>query len=264
LLIAYIVFPPAPVNVVILGMDARPGQGYLTRTDSVMLLNITPEEMRVSLLSIPRDVFLEVPNYGEQRINTINVLGEQESEGYGPELVKASLEESFDIQVDHYIRIDFDDFAAIIDAAGGVDINVPRLVVDDAYPTLDGGTISIRFEPGQQHMDGERALQYARTRHQDSDYERARRQQQVVNALVKKLTSPRGAVYGPRVLYAMLTQSDTDLNAWELLQIGPALMLGWSTREQRVLEQEDLIGWQAGYYTPDYDRLAPWIEEHFN
>lgn len=264
LLIAYVLFPPAPVNMVILGMDARPGEGYWTRTDSVMLLNITPANMRVSLLSIPRDVFLIVPGYGEQRINTINVLGEQETEGYGPELVKASFEESFGVEVDHYIRLNFDDFAAIIDAAGGIDIDVPRLIIDDAYPTADGGTISIRFEPGTQHMNGERALQYARTRHQDSDYERTKRQQQVVNALIKKISSPRGAIYVPRVLNAILAHTDTDLSTWDMIKIGPALVFGWSTREQRILDPDDLIAWQAGYYTPDYERLASWIEEHFN
>jgi LCP family protein required for cell wall assembly len=264
LLLGYVLFPPTPVDIVILGVDARPGQRYLTRTDSIMLLNVTPEDLRVSLLSIPRDVFIRVPNYGEQRINTINVLGEQEAEGNGPALVKASLEESFGIKIDRYIRLDFNDFAAIIDAVGGIDIEVPKQIVDYEYPTLEGGTISIRFDPGVEHMDGERALQYARTRHQDSDYERARRQQQVIDAVLQKLSDPRGLIYWPAALSALLSHTDTDLTTWDMVRIGPALLLGWPHRHRRVLEGEDLIPWRAGYYTPDYDALAPWIEENFD
>jgi LCP family protein required for cell wall assembly len=264
LLLGYVLFPPTPVDIVILGVDARPGQRYLTRTDSIMLLNVTPEDLRVSLLSIPRDVFIRVPNYGEQRINTINVLGEQETEGNGPALVKASLEESFGIKMDRYIRLDFNDFAAIIDAVGGIDIEVPKQIVDYEYPTPEGGTISIRFDPGIEHMDGKRALQYARTRHQDSDYERARRQQQVIDAVLQKLSDPRGLIYWPAALNALLSHTDTDLTTWDMVRIGPALLLGWPHRHQRVLEGEDLIPWRAGYCTPDYDTLAPWIAENFD
>lgn len=263
-LLAYVLIPPAPTDLLILGVDARPGQRYLTRTDSVMLLNVSPHNLNVTLLSIPRDVFIWVPDYGEQRINAINVLGEQEAEGSGPDLLKASFQESFGVEVDRYVRLDFQGFVDLVDAVGGVDIDVPKLIIDYEYPTLDGGTITVRFDPGVEHMDGERALQYARTRHQDDDYQRAARQQQVMDAVIKKLRDPRAVVYAPRIWRALQAHTDTDLNTWDILRIGPGLVLGWSSRDQRVLQRDDLIGMKAGYWRPDYDRLAPWIAEHFD
>lgn len=263
-LLTYLLFPPSPTDIVILGLDARPGEGYVTRTDSIMLLNITPGSLDVSLLSIPRDVFVRVPGYGEQRINTINVLGEQDAVGGGPDLVKASLAESFGIGVDHYVRLNFEGFASLIDAVGGVTIDVPKLIVDYAFPTAGGGTTTIRFEPGRQHMNGEEALQYARTRHQDDDYRRTERQQQVLDALVKKLADPRYVIYWPAALSAIQSNMDTDLSILEMLRLGPGLFLGWPGSDRRVLEREDLIGRQAGYWVPDYDQLLPWIEARFD
>jgi len=265
LLLVYFVVPPEPLDIVILGVDARDGQGWLTRTDSIILMNITPRTLDVTMLSIPRDVFIQVPGYGEQRINTINVLGEQETpDTGGPALVKASLQESFGVEVDRYVRLDFDAFVELVDAVGGVTIDVPKRIVDYEYPTPDGATVQIEFEPGRQKMDGERALQYARTRHQDDDYQRAARQQQVVDALVRKLTNPLQIVHWPRVVYVLRTHTDTDLTVWNMLEAGPALLLGWSGREERVLNREDLIGMADGYVVPNYDAILPWISERFD
>jgi LCP family protein required for cell wall assembly len=264
-LLGYVLFPPAPLDVVILGVDARPGQGYLTRTDSIMVLNITPGRAEVSLLSIPRDVFINVPGYGEQRINTINVLGEQDNPGSGgPALVKASLHESFGISVERYIRVDFDGFVALIDALGGVEIDVPKHIVDYEYPTPEGGTITIEFQPGRQTMDGERALQYARTRHQDDDYRRAERQQQVVDAVAKKLADPRSVARWHQVLAAVWSNTDTDLTVWDIAKSMPAVLVGWPSREARVIDRPDLVGTDAGYAVPNYDQLIPWIEDRFD
>ncbi|MBN1201223.1 MAG: LCP family protein [Anaerolineae bacterium] len=263
-MLVYLIFPPEPMDIVILGVDARAGQGYLTRTDSVMLLNIDPGSMQVGLLSIPRDVFIEVPDYGSQRINTINVLGEQEGEGRGPALVKASFKESFDVDVERYVRLDFAGFVDLVDAVGGLDIDVPKLIIDYTYPTPKGGTMTVQFDPGKQHMDGETALQYARTRHQDGDYARAERQQQVFDALVKKLSDPRQIINWPRVLRAVQSSTDTDINTWDMIRMGPGLLLGWSSREHLVMDPDYLIGMKAGYWIPNYDKVMPWIEENFD
>lgn len=265
LLVAYLVFPPAPADMVLMGLDARPGQGNLTRTDSVMLLNITPGDLRVSLLSIPRDVYIQVPDLGEQRINTINMLGEYTLEGTtGPDLLKASLKESFDVNIEKYVRLDFSGFVELVDAVDGVDIDVPKLIVDNEYPTMDGGFMTVRFEPGPQHMDGERALQYVRTRHADDDYRRAERQQQVVDAILSKLSDPRHVPDWLAVAHVVQSRADTDLSTWDMVRLAPALLIGWPNRTHRVLEREDLIGMAAGYWRPDYERLLPWIEAHFD
>lgn len=263
-LLIYFVVPPKPLDIVILGLDARQGGDWTARTDSVMILNITPSTLDVSLLSIPRDVYIRVPGYGEQPINTINRLAELETPRSGPALVKASLAESFGVEIDRYVRLDFDAFVELIDAVGGVTIDVPKRIVDYEFPTHDGGTIQIEFEPGRQTMDGERALQYARTRHQDDDYQRAGRQQQVIDALIRKLMSPRQVVNWPRALYILQRRVDTDLSVWDMLEVGPTLILGWSGRDARVLNRDDLIGMAAGYWVPNYDALRPWIAERFD
>ena len=176
----------------------------------------------------------------------------------------ASIQQSFGVGVEHYVRLDFGGFVALVDAVGGVDIDVPKLIIDYEYPTPDGGVMTVRFDPGRQHMDGERALQYARTRHQDDEYHRAGRQQQVIDALVKKLANPLHVTTWPRVWRAIQAHTDTDLSTWDMLRIAPGLLLGWPGREQRVLQREDLIGMKAGYWVPNYEQLLPWIEEHFD
>jgi len=258
---SYLVFPPKSTNIAILGVDARPGERYLTRTDTFMLLNVKPSRLRVSLFSIPRDVYIDVPYYGEQRINTINVLGEQEAEGNGPALVKASVQQSFDINVDYYVRLDFNGFVELVDAVGGIDIDVPHDIIDYDYPTTDGGTTTIEFQEGKQHMNGERALQYARTRHADDDYHRAERQQIVVDALVRKLSNP---VYWPAVLQALQNNMDTDMSTWDMIRLAPGLLLGWPNSSSRVMDREDLLGRDAGYAIPNYDKMRPWIQSHFH
>jgi anionic cell wall polymer biosynthesis LytR-Cps2A-Psr (LCP) family protein len=113
-------------------------------------------------------------------------------------------------------------------------------------------------------MDGAKALQYARTRHQDDDFRRAERQQQVIDALIRKLSEPRQVSRWPKVWRAIRSRADTDLSTWDMLRMGPALLLGWPHRERRVLQRRDLIGMQAGYWIPDYERLLPWIGAHFD
>lgn len=263
-MLLYVVFPPEPVDILILGVDARPNDSYVARTDSVMLLNVSPGNFGVSLLSIPRDVFITVPNYGEQRINVVNVLGEQEAKGQGPALVEAGIKESFGVTIENYVRLDFQAFVALIDAVGGVDIDVPKLIIDYEYPTADNNTMTIQFDPGVEHMDGTRALQYARTRHQDDDYQRAARQQQVIDALIKELANPLNIGKLPAVWRAIDEHTDTDMSAWDMLRTAPALFLGWPGREQRVLQREDLISMSNGYWRPNYDIIMPWIDEHFD
>src|SRR5690606_16210897 len=112
----------------------------------------------------PRDLFINVPNYGMQRINTINVLAELDAIGSGPSLLAQSIENNFGIGVDNYVRLDFHAFVALVDAVGGLNIEVPYNLIDYDFPTEDYGTMEVRFEQGWQHMDGERALIYARTR----------------------------------------------------------------------------------------------------
>lgn len=257
-LLVYAIVPPAPTNIVIMGLDSRGAEGVVARTDSLVVLGVQPRGLNVAALSIPRDIFINVPYYGSQRINTINVLGETDDSTNGPELLKASLNQSFGIEVDNYVRLDFAAFEALVDAVGGVDLDVPRAIVDYAYPTADGGTIEVRFEPGWQTLNGTQALQYARTRHADDDYQRANRQQQVISALGRKLINP---FTWPAAANAILSNTETDLTIADLFMIAPPLLIRAGNYEMLVINRDYILPGD-GYVIPNYDLLSPWLDEH--
>ncbi|MCB9452085.1 MAG: LCP family protein [Anaerolineaceae bacterium] len=258
--VLYLVFPPPHLDILILGMDDRSSGSFAGRTDAILLLGVDPARLEVNLLSLPRDLFIDVPGYGMQRINTINVLGEQEEKGSGPARLSASITQDFGIEVDRYVRLDFNGFVALIDAVGGITIDVERVIVDDAYPTTDGGTIQVRFESGVQHMDGERALIYARTRHADDDYRRASRQQQVLAALSLKLRDPR---YWPEAWRILGEAVDTNLTIGDILAIAPPVILNAGRFNQLVIDRDYVLGTAAGYAVPNYEAIAPWLEGRF-
>lgn len=254
----YVLFVPPQLNILVLGVDARPGEGYVTRTDSVMLIGVQPRRFHTTILSIPRDLFIDTPGYGLQRINTINVLGEMETEGRGPALLGEAITQSFGYTADLYVRLNFNAFVELIDAVGGVDINVERRIVDTLYPTADGGVETVTFEVGYQHMDGETALKYARTRHSDDDYYRAGRQQQVVDAVMGKLANP--LVWIP-AFSAITRNIDTNLNLFDYLSLAPAVIVGG--RERFVIDR-DYITPISGGAAPDYAKLLPMLQGKFD
>lgn len=259
-LVFYLTFPPPRTNILVLGVDGRGAEGYVSRTDSIMLLGIYPAQLRASLLSIPRDLFIDVPGYGMERVNTVNVLGEMEGEGQGPPLLALALQQTFGINVDRYVRLDFQGFVELIDAVGGVTIDVERAIMDDAYPTEDGGVISVRFDPGSQQMDGERALIYARTRHADDDYQRASRQQQVLSGLLARLVNP---VRWPAALSVLNRYTDTNLTIWDMLTLAAPIALNRGRFEQLVINRDYIAGTPDGNAVPDMNLISPWLEGRF-
>lgn len=256
----YLLLPPAPVDILVLGLDARPGEGYTTRTDSIIFVGVNPSRLSVSLLSVPRDLFIDVPGYGLQRINTVNVLGEMDQPGSGPALLSSSIAGDFGIQMDRYVRLNFDAFVQLIDAVGGISIEVPRTLIDYEYPTADGGTMVAHFEPGVQFMNGERALMYARTRHADDDYARAGRQQQVILALSSRLINPLNWLSA----VSILTRSvDTNMTLFDFLTLAPTVLVNAGRFDHQVIDRS-LITSSNGVAVPNFAALQPWIDERFD
>lgn len=183
--------PPAagaPVTVLLLGIDRRPGEGGPARMDAIIIARLDPQQRRVALLSLPRDLMVTIPGYGQARINAASVYGEIYSElGGGAASARNTVSALLGIPIDYVVHIDFQGFIKAVDAIGGVTVDVPRELYDPQYPTMDYGYTTVHFEPGPQHMDGETALKYARVRHADSDFERTQRQQQVILAAVAQL-----------------------------------------------------------------------------
>jgi LCP family protein required for cell wall assembly len=179
------------VTVLLMGVDNRPGQ-TVSRTDSVMVITMNPADGTVGMFSLPRDLLVTVPGFGDVvKINMVHVLGEiRQYPGGGPQLLKETVEDTLGYPVDYFVRMNFDGFRQVIDLIGGVDIEVPREIRDDLYPDENYGYDPLYIPAGLQHMDGDLALKYARTRHIDSDYGRAGRQQQVLMAVRDRIMQP--------------------------------------------------------------------------
>jgi LCP family protein required for cell wall assembly len=234
----YWLAPPPRTNILILGLDSREGEGVVTRSDTIILATVDPQQPYMGMLSIPRDLYLEVPGYGENRINAAHLLGENTIAGGGIPLATQTVEQNFAVPVDHTVRLNFQAFVAIIDAAGGIDINVEEYIIDYEYPTADFGTTIIEFQTGEQHMNGETALIYARTRHGASDFERAERQQQVIAALMKRLANPLNWWRLPAVYLAFMQNVETDMTILDVIQIAPAMLwVGPDGIDRQVLDR---------------------------
>jgi len=256
---------PSPTNILILGIDRRPGQGDATRTDTILLLHADPGPPRMVLLSIPRDLWVTIPGHGEERVNTAHFYGELADPGSGPVLAAETVRQNFGVPVHRTLRLDFDAFRGVIDAAGGVDIDVPAPVIDDAYPTEDYGTMRIEIPAGMRHMDGETALRYARSRHGSSDFDRAARQQQILVALAKKLTSPGNWLLAPRVYNALQDAVETDLSFRDLVRLGLTWRrAGAENVEQIVIDQALTTPYRtangAAVLLPRWDLIIPLVE----
>ncbi|MGD2176720.1 MAG: LCP family protein [Anaerolineae bacterium] len=255
-------------NVLILGLDRRPEQGYVARSDVLMLMTVYPPGPLLALLSIPRDLYVHIPRHGRGRINTAHFWGESEAEGGGTALAMETVAKTFDVPVHGYVRLDFDGFRTMVDAVGGIDVVVEEGIVDDAYPTADYGTTRIEIPDGPQHMDGETALRYVRSRHGSSDFDRAARQQQVVIALVRRLSGPRGWARLPAVFGVVIDHVDTDLGLGRLIQLViTVLRVGPDGIEHHVIDREMTRPWTTptggAVLLPRWEAIAPLVEEVF-
>jgi polyisoprenyl-teichoic acid--peptidoglycan teichoic acid transferase len=187
--------PLTGANLLLVGVDERPGfPAEGVRSDTLIVVHLDAAGRRVSMLSIPRDTRASVRDLGDTKINNAYGYGYANAgtlydasatpQQGGMALAAETVEQFLGLPIHYTAQVNFDGFAGIVDALGGVTIDVPRAIVDDAYPTPDFGYTTVEFQPGPQRMDGQRALIYARTRHADSDFGRAERQQQVIKAIV--------------------------------------------------------------------------------
>ncbi len=173
-----------PFTVMLLGVeDQRNGPDDASRSDTIILASVDPLEKRVNLLSVPRDLRVTQPG-GRGSAKMADVYANGDTLKYkgigGVAFVWDTVEQNFQITIDYYVRANFDGFAKIVDTVGGVTVDNSYPIKDDAYPTTDFQFTRVFFPAGTFHLDGAEALQYVRTRHDDNDYARNARQQQVI------------------------------------------------------------------------------------
>lgn len=191
---------PRKITVLLLGIDQRSAvesaDDEYFRTDTMIVLQIDPVRRTAGMLSVPRDLYVDIPGFRTGRINTANYLGDANGyPGGGPALAMTTIRDTLGLEVNHYVLVNFDVFTTVVDtiAPNGVEICVQETIHDEKYPDEGYGTIVVHFDPGCQRLNSERLLQYARTRAtQGSDFDRARRQQQVITAVQREVVSAGG------------------------------------------------------------------------
>lgn len=170
------------INILLLGLDYRDWQAYdVPRSDSMILLTVDPATATAGMLSIPRDMWVTIPDHYEAKINTAYFLGEVEKlPGGGPGLAMKTVEQFMGVPVNYYAQVDFQAFTDFVDKIGGITVDVPEDITVD--PLGPGNTMHLKA--GVQHMFGPEALGYARNRETElGDFDRANRQQQVIIAI---------------------------------------------------------------------------------
>jgi LCP family protein required for cell wall assembly len=244
--------PPAggPITVLLLGSDERPGETGPARTDAVLIARIDPHSGRVALLSLPRDLWVEIPGYGYARLNAANVWGiiYNAPEG-GLGLAKKTVSNLLGIPIDYTVHINFQGFIGAIDALGGVTVDVPKELYDDQFPTMDYGYTVAHFLPGPQQMDGATALMYSRIRHPDSDFERMRRQQAVVVAAMARIreqNSLQSLKSLEDVTAALRAYVQTDLPEDRMIGLAWALRNFTPDHVERYLLDENSVSFGIG------------------
>jgi LCP family protein required for cell wall assembly len=161
------------INILVLGSDQRPDEGGF-RTDTIILMSLNTADKTISMVSFPRDLYISIPGWSYQRINTAMSFG-------GFDLIAQTLEYNFGIKPDYYVMANFDVFQKVIDKLGGIEVEAAStfkdIYLDGNYKRIPAGTV---------HMNGATALWYARSRQTSNDFDRARRQQEVLHAVIKR------------------------------------------------------------------------------
>lgn len=214
------------VNFLLIGSDKRPGSSY--RTDTMVIAILWPQQGQVSMVSIPRDLWIYIPSVGMQRINTAYQSGEIGGyPGGGPGLLKETIAYNLGVRIDHTAMVEFDGFRRIVDTLGGIDVPVAcaytdwRLIDPSFDPYNEDNWWLYSVGPGQVHMDGDLALWYARSRSKSNDFDRGRRQQEVLRAILSKALQSGTLTKVPQ-LYADLSETVvTDLGLTDLIRLAP-------------------------------------------
>lgn len=246
------------VNILLLGSDSRPGEKF-GRTDTMIVVTIDPQAKTAGMLSIPRDLWVSVPGYGESRINQAHRTGGVEKyPGGGPALAVATVEANLGIPIDFYVLVDFEGFQQVVDTLGGIDLCVPEAIDAAAYygytpayvnpaeyysfvpvsavdpaptPTAtpgateesieqDRGYEFLYIEPGWHTLDGATALTYARSRASiTADFARVQRQQAVLFAIKAKALQMNAVLQLPELWQSLGQTVQTDLSLSQALQL---------------------------------------------
>lgn len=215
----------ARVNVLLMGVDLRCDEEGPTHSDTMMLATIDPVSRSAAMLSIPRDLWVQIPGFGMGKINQAYFDGQAfEYPGGGAQLATETVEAFLGVPIDYYITVDFQAFVDVVDLLGGIVVDVPESIEDTTYPDNCYGYDPFFIEAGRHRLEGAAALKYARTRATfGGDVDRAGRQQQVILALrdqATQLTSlPQLLLRAPQLWQSLQDNVDTNMELDQIIQL---------------------------------------------
>ncbi|CAN5744007.1 hypothetical protein BH23CHL4_BH23CHL4_15020 [soil metagenome] len=256
------------LNILVLGVDRRTDGGD-QNADVVLIANLDLVNHTLSGVSIPRDLLVDIPRVGEGKINESynhGVLASPDDPSAGVASVRDTVETTFDVRIDGYVLVDFSGFEDIVDALGGIDVDVPYTIVDNEYPTEDYGTEEIRFDAGLQHMDGDQALMYVRTRHADSDDARRERQIEVIVSILQQGRSFSSIANADELIVTAGDAIQTSFTLEEQLTLARLARMMSPEHVSIANLEEPLLaaGWTTDgrwVYTADPDELRQFVHQ---
>ena len=245
---------PGRTNILLIGIDARPKEGNLGRTDTMILATYQPLRPYVGLLSIPRDLWVNVPGYGENRINTAHFFAEAAKAGSGPAAAMDVVHQNFGVDVAYYVRLHFNGLKDIVDALGGVDVTLPT--------DMSG------YKAGTYHLNGTEALALVRDRETSDDFFRMSRGQLFIKSILKQALNPINWPRLPAVFLAASQTVDTNLPVWQWPRLAFAILrVGPQGIDARIISREMVTPFVtsggADVLQPKWGAINPVLMEMF-
>ncbi len=255
ILILLLFFTPFRSTVLILGIDRPPEGTWAGRSDTMILTSLPPVLPQIAILSIPRDLWVTVPGYGENRVNTAHYFAELEKPGTGMKAADEVIETNLGVKVDYVVRIKFDGFVDIVDAMGGIDINLP---VDMS------GLVA-----GSHLLDGTQALRFARDRAGSDDFFRQQRGQMVIVSAIKSMLNPVKWVKIPAVMGAVFRSVQTNIPIWAYPRLVYASLFSAAFGfDAHTLDRDMVTPWTtdagAQVLLPNWEKINPLLLDLFD
>lgn len=246
------------VNILLMGVDRRGMKNNgLPRSDSMMLVSVDPLTKRYDLFSILRDTYVDIPGNGSSRINSAIVDG-------GPELAMKTVSQFTGLPVDRYVITDFEGFKALIDAVGGVELDVEKNMY--YHDPTDKGVYDINLKKGLQQLDGNKALQYVRFRHDaTSDYTRTERQRKLLAAIANQMKNGTTLIQLPNILKEITPYVQTNIGSMDMLKLS-ALGLNLNTQSPGNYQLPPMGMFRESHkagsvLVPNVDQVQSFIQE---
>jgi len=254
IMIAVYLFIPLRTNILILGIDRAPEGTYVARTDTMILTTIIPLEPYVGGLSIPRDLWVQIPNNLNGRINTAHFFAESSEPGTGPEAAKTVVRVNFGVDVHYYVRFQFDGFQDFVDALGGITIQLEEPAAG--------------YAPGTYVLNGEQALAFVRDRKGTDDFFRMSHGQIFLRAILRYLVKPVNWINAIKAAPTLIKAVDTDVPFWLWPRIGIALLrAGPEGIDLQSVSREMVQGFTtdqgAQVLAPNWNLINPLLMEIF-